>query len=240
MRSTTIPTDALQERRQLSDMRDREDYVRRWVNTWVALGGAIVAVICAYLLIISNTLADIDDNLGVAQSAVSDSEGNVKTLPDQLQAVNQNLTEINDAVGPLPGRAAEIRNDLASIKEDSGTTSASLERTAVRLSTVSQSLKGTAATLEPVAARLRETSALLATTLSSTADIEKNLQAIYGSSDRAGVRRLRRQVNSITTSIGGTGTSLAAVLALIDLVNGHLYRVCTSVPVNLLHGRQAC
>lgn len=240
MTTTTIPTDDAEEHRQLSDLRDREDYVRRWVNTWVALGAGIVAVICAYLLIISNSLADIDDNMGVAQSAVTDSEGNVKTLPDQLHAVNQNLTDVSDAVDPLPGHAADIRTDLASIQQDSGTTSDSLDRTATRLTTVSKNLEGTSETLDPVAKRLNETSALLAATLASTGDIEKSLQAMYGSSDQTGIRRLGQEVNTITTSLDGTHTSLTDVLTLIDLVNGHLHGVCTSAPVNLLHGRQAC
>ncbi|MFI5626429.1 hypothetical protein ACIA03_23420 [Nocardioides sp. NPDC051685] len=240
MTTTTIPTDDAEEHRQLSDLRDREDYVRRWVNTWVALGAGIVAVICAYLLIISNSLADIDDNMGVAQRAVTDSEGNLTTLPGQLHALNQNLADVSDAVEPLPGHAADIRTDLASIQQDAGTTSGSLDRTATRLTTVSKNLKGTSGTLDPVAKRLNETSALLATTLASTGDIEKNLRAIYGSSDQTGTRRLGRQINAVTTSIDGTHASLTDVLTLIDLVNGHLYGVCTSAPINLLHGRQAC
>jgi ABC-type transporter Mla subunit MlaD len=215
-------------------------YVRRWVNTWVALGASVVAVICAYLLLISNSLAHIDNNLGVAQRAVSDSERNVKTLPDQLEAVNKNLTNISHAVGPLAGDAADIRASLVDIQQDSGTTGSSLERTAARLTTVSQTLQGTAATLDPVAARLSETSALLLTTLAGTGSIKANLQAIYGSSDQSGVRLLRRLVSSITTSIDGTRTNLADMLTLIDLINEDLHGVCTSAPVNVVHGRQAC
>src|SRR4051812_14966725 len=81
---------------------DHATYIRRWLNTWIALGVVVLLVVAAYLLFISNALVSINDNLAAASTAVAGAEGNTKTLPGQLRAVNQNLTQVQAALHDIP------------------------------------------------------------------------------------------------------------------------------------------
>lgn len=246
---TTNPVDVITTRtisdteanhRALGALQDRQHYVRRWVNTWVALGAGVVLVICAYLLVISNALAAVNSNLGVAQQAVADSAGNAKTLPGQLAAVNGNLRKIDSALAPLPEQAGRIQSSLRAIRSNADTTSTSLARTAPRLRSVADHLGVISSTLQPAASGLADTSTLLRQLLSSTGGIKADLIAVNGVSSSKGMRGLSSKVPAVANALAGTESDLGNVLSRLGSVNGHLKRVCTSAPINLLHGTQKC
>lgn len=220
--------------------RDREHYVRRWVNTWVALGAIVVLVVIGYLVFISSSLGKINNDLGIAQDAVVNSEGNMKTLPSQLSAVNSNLKQINTSLAHVPEYATQIRSNLKAVEATSGSTSTSLADASPQLDTVSDDLTKASSTLGPVASRLTTTSTLLTQILSGTSSIDTDLKAINGSSSQAGIRGLANGVESISSSLGGAEADLRNVLGRVQSINGHLYRVCKSAPINLLHGPQPC
>jgi hypothetical protein len=219
---------------------DREHHVRRWVNTWAALGTIVVLVVIGYLVFISSALAKIDDDLGIAQDAVVDSEGNMKTLPGQLSVVNSNLRQIDKSLSRVPGYAAEIRSNLEAVESTSGSTSISLASAAPRLDTIAEDLSTASSTLRPVASGLTETSTLLAQILLGTDNIDSDLVTISGASPRAGIRGLANGVQSISSSLSGAESELGDVVGRVGSINGHLLRVCKSAPINLLHGRQPC
>lgn len=220
--------------------RDREHHVRRWVNTWAALGTIVVLVVIGYLAFISSSLAKIDDDLGVAQAAVVNSEGNMKTLPGQLAVTNSNLKKIDASLSRAPEYAAQIRSNLAAVESTSGSTSTSLANAAPRLETVAEDLSTASSKLHPVASGLTETSALLAQILAGTDNIDSDLATINGASPRAGIRGLANGVQSISGSLRGAESELGDVVGRVESINGHLFRVCKSAPINLLHGRQPC
>jgi hypothetical protein len=226
--------------RAVVSRRDREHYVRRWVNTWVALGAIVVLVVIGYLVFISSSLAKINNDLGIAQDAVVDSEGNMKTLPNQLAVVNSNLKQINTSLAQVPEYATQIRSNLKAVEATSGSTSSSLADASPQLDTVASNLSKASSTLRPVASGLTTTSTLLAQILSGTSKIDSDLAAINGASSRVGIRGLANGVQSISGSLGGAESDLGNVLARVQSINGHLYRVCKSAPINLLHGRQPC
>ena len=221
-------------------VRDREQHVRRWVNTWAALGTIVVLVVISYLVFISSSLAKIDDDLAIAQNAVVDSEGNMKTLPGQLSAANSNLRQIDESLSRVPGYTARIRSNLAGVESTSGSTSSSLASAAPRLDTISEDLSTASSTLHPVASDLTETSTLLAQILAGTDNIDSDLATINGASANSGIRGLANGVQSISMSLRGAESELGDVIGRVDSINGHLRRVCTSTPINLLHGRQPC
>lgn len=221
-------------------LRDREHHVRRWVNTWAALGAIVVLVVIGYLVFISSALAKIDDDLGIAQDAVVDSEGNMETLPGQLSVVNSNLRQIDKSLSRVPGYAAEIRSNLDTVESTSGSTSSSLANAAPRLDTIAEDLSTASSTLRPVASGLTETSTLLAQILLGTDNIDSDLITISGASPRVGIRGLANGVQSISSSLRGAESELGDVVGRIGSINGHLLRVCKSAPINLLHGRQSC
>src|SRR4051812_44718921 len=142
---------------------DHAAYVRRWLNTWIALGTVVLLVVAGYLFFISNALVSINDNLATASAAVAGAEGNTKTLPGQLHSVNQNLAKVEAALQDIPVQTANIGQGLRAVDTNLAPTEASLGSTASDLTDVSRDLRGTASTLGTVSSGLADTSRLLAT-----------------------------------------------------------------------------
>lgn len=240
--ATSPPTiaDPEADHRVADSVEDGQHYVRRWTNAWVALGALVVLVVCAYLLVISNSLASINNNLGIAQHAVADSAGNAKTLPGQLATINDNLRKAGSALAPLPAQVGQIQSSLGAIRSNADGISSSLADAAPRLHNVAGNLGTVSSTLQPAASALADTSTLLQHLLSATGGIGADLQAVNGTSPSEGLRGLGGKALAVANALRGTGADLGDVLGLVGSVNGHLGRVCTSLPINLLHGRQQC
>src|SRR4051794_1512263 len=153
-------------------------YVRRLLNTWIALGCVVILVVVGYLFFISNALVSINDNLATTSVAVAGAEGNTKTLPGQLHAVNQNLAKVDAALRHIPAQTAAIEQGLRAVDTDLAPTERSLQFTASDLTDVSRDLRGTASALGSVSSGLVDTSRLLSMVLDSTGSIDTSLSTI--------------------------------------------------------------
>ena len=115
---------------------DRTTFLSRWLRVWVILLSIVTLVVVGYLIVITDSLASINGNLGTAQRAVVGAGGNVVTLPSQVDRINAALGGIDPALEPIPGQADEIIAALASINSKLANTDASLKDTAGVLQTV--------------------------------------------------------------------------------------------------------
>jgi len=87
---------------------DDSRFLDRWLKVWITLLIVVTLVVVVYLVAITNSLASINGNLGVANNAVTGAGGDTKTLPDQVQGINASLAAIDPALKPIPGQADEI------------------------------------------------------------------------------------------------------------------------------------
>lgn len=219
---------------------DHHTYLRRWVNTWVALGSVVALVVIVYLVFISNALATINDNLTATSAAVSGAEGNTKTLPGQLEAINTNLGQVDTALRGLPGQSGRIKTSLGSVATNLVATADSLDGTSGHLVTIAGNLVTTSSTLDTVSSRLSDTSGLLRAVLSSTDGISATLHAVDGAGSGRGIRSLTSSSATVNRSLAGTVRGLGAVRGMLGDVNVHLTNICESGVVNLAHGKQPC
>lgn len=222
-----------------SEAADRERGTVVWLRTWIALGSIVIFVVIAYVLFISNSLSGINTNLQVARDAVTDVNGNTKTLPDQIDTVNENLTDINKSLKPIPGQAQSIRDNLTSISAKGKTINSSLTDTNVKLVEVAEDLTASIPQLNKISSQLTDTSSLLRSILTSTGEIDENLVDIKGSGS-SGVATVNSNVKAINAALAPTKKDLGNILTGLTSINGHLTKVCRSAPINLLHGKQPC
>jgi hypothetical protein len=222
-----------------SPAEDNTAYVRRWLNTWIALGSVVIAVVVAYLYFISNALVSINRDLATASAAVSDAEGNTRTLPGQLAAVNHNLATLDTALSGTRIQTANVRTSLTSIASNLTPTEVSLRSTATDLTHVSTNLRDTVSTLGGVSSDLADTSGLLLQVLHSTGSIETSLSAIDRSSN-GGISQITRGLRLVNGSLAGTRSQLGDVNSTLRAVNIELTNICEAKVINLLHGRQPC
>jgi hypothetical protein len=115
---------------------DRTTFLSRWLKVWVILLTIVTLVVVGYLVVITDSLASINGNLGTAQRAVVGAGGNVVTLPNQVDRVNAALGGIDPALKPIPGQADEIISALTSINSKLTDTDASLKDTSLVLQAV--------------------------------------------------------------------------------------------------------
>lgn len=190
-------------------------FLKRWLIVWVALLAVVTAVVVAFLIAITNTLASINENLAVADKAVSGAGGDVKSLPDQVDAVNASLGGIDPALKPIPSQADEI---------------------IAALSSIDSKLKATDGSL-------KDTSGVLKTVLGQAGSIRGVLVDADDPPDKLGVQNIHRRVafaNGVgeTGSFGANPDSLTAakadaanIIAGLDDVNKHLKSICNSPAV---------
>lgn len=129
---------------------DTSRFLGRWLKVWIALLVVVTLVVVVYLIAITNSLASINGNLGVADRAVTGAGGDTKTLPDQVQGINASLAAIDPALKPIPGQADEIIKALTDIDGKLATTDGSLKDTSSSLQGTSSQLVGTAGILDRV------------------------------------------------------------------------------------------
>jgi hypothetical protein len=209
---------------------DHATFLSRWLRVWVILLTVVVMVVVGYLVIITNTLASINGNLGTADRAVTGAGGNTQTLPAQVDRINAALAGIDPALKPIPNQADEIIAALTSVNE--------------RLVSTDSSLK--------------DTSSVLGVVLGDVSSIRDVLIDADDPPDRLGVQNIHQRVAAINgisspaqgIAAGGgtcatfcTQASLAAaeadagnILAGLTSVNGHLSSICNSGVVSLAAG----
>ena len=115
---------------------DQAQFLKRWLAVWVALLTVVVLVVIVFLLKITDSLDSINNNLTTADADVGGAGGNVERLPDQVQAINASLVEIDPALKPIPQQTLDILAALESINGKLTTTDGSLKGTSGNLKTV--------------------------------------------------------------------------------------------------------
>jgi cell division protein FtsL len=125
---------------------DQATFLSRWLKVWVILLTVVVLVVVGYLIVITNSLANINGNLATANAAVSGAGSNVTDLPSQVSRINGSLAGIDPALKPIPGQANDIIGALTSIRDKLADTDSSLKNT----SSVLQTVLGTARSISGV------------------------------------------------------------------------------------------
>jgi cell division protein FtsL len=153
---------------------DQATFLSRWLKVWVILLTVVTLVVVGYLIVITNSLASINGNLGTAERAVVGAGQDVVTLPNQVDRINGALSGIDPALKPIPGQADQIIASLTSINSKLTNTDASL----------------------------KDTSAILVTALGTANNISGLLIDANEPADRLGVQNIHRRVAAIN-GVGG-------------------------------------
>lgn len=130
MSSPTADMRATPRRRTVDD---QATFLSRWLKVWVILLTVVTLVVVGYLIVITNSLASINGNLGTAERAVVGAGQDVVTLPNQVDRINGALSGIDPALKPIPGQADQIIAALTSINSKLTNTDASLKDTSAIL-----------------------------------------------------------------------------------------------------------
>lgn len=203
---------------------DERAFLSKWLKIWVGLLSVVTLVVVAYLTLITNSLADINGNLGVVSREVGASGANTLALPAHVDRINGSLTQIDTALQPIPDQAGAIVSTLESING--------------KLAQTDGSLKDTAGTLQTI--------------LSSAGNINTTLIDADEPADNLGVQDIHQRIarangrNSPrvgTASAGGTPGSFGAtpgnladaqldtrvIVGRLDAVNSSLTGVCSGL-----------
>lgn len=160
-------------------------YLGRWLYFWIVTALVVVLVVVVYLILISNALVNIDDNLQEAADAVGTEGvgGDVAPLPDSVQNVNATLGRIDTSLKPIPGQADQITANLGRISGslvnvDSGLkmVASSLVDTSGGLGTIGGSLTDTAGSLSDTSGKLEDASDTLKDIRGMARDIDDVLR----------------------------------------------------------------
>lgn len=156
-----------------------------WLGIWVATGIIVLLTLIAFLLGIVGDLESINHSLAEAASSVDGAGGNVKPLPRHIEDVNMTLTQIDEALRPVPISADDIAGSLGAIKGNlekvDGSlvaTGGSLVSTSGALSATSGSLSDTSGALVKTSGALVDTSSILTTLSASLADTANVLNSV--------------------------------------------------------------
>jgi hypothetical protein len=199
---------------------DQSQFLRKWLAVWVALLAIVTLVVVVFLVTITNSLASINENLAVADEAVTGIGGDTTTLPDEVDEVNASLGGIDPNLKPIPGQADAIIASLTTIND--------------RLTSVDSSLV--------------DTSGILRTVLGEGADIRAILVDADNPPDGFGVQNIHQRIafangrgNASTGRFGandrtlqGALTDLDAVVVNLDRGVNSLTKICRGGLVNLL------
>jgi hypothetical protein len=200
------------------------------MRVWVGLLCAVTLVVVGYLTVITNSLANVNGNLGTVSREVGSAGSNTVGLPTHVDNINGSLGKIDAALKPIPAQADTIVGALSSINGKLSQTDASLADTAGALQTV----------------------------LGSVGDIGGVLVDADEPGDNLGVQDIHQRIARInganspgvgTASAGGSpgpfGSSPAnlstvrgdstAIVGQIGAINSRLIGVCQSLVVGLLN-----
>ncbi len=203
-------------------------YFDRWIKTWALLLVLVVLVVVAYLIVITNSLSSINKNLGVARSAVVGADGNVVTLPDQIELANKNLTGIDTALKPIDASTDQIIGALTSINGKLGSIDGSLKDT-------DSSLKSTSGSLVTTTGSLNDTAGKLESILRLATGIRTQLADADDPPDRLGVQNIHRRVAVVNSILGPAQGDTRNALGNLRSVNASLNSVCKSTVVTTVN-----
>jgi len=201
---------------------DTATFLSRWLKVWVILLTVVTLVVVGYLIVITNSLANINGNLATADAAVAGAGQNVTTLPDQVNRINGALTGIDPALKPIPGQADDIIASLTSIRG--------------KLTDIDGSLKNTESILVTVLGTANGISGVLI-------DADANGSCGGGvpcGPDQLGVQNIHQRVDNANLILDPAHQDTTAILGGLVSVNGHLASICNAPVIKLLTGPTSC
>ena len=211
---------------------DDSRFLDRWLKVWIALLVVVTLVVVVYLIAITNSLASINGNLGVANRAVTGAGGDTKTLPDQVQGINASLAAIDPALKPIPGQADQIISALTDIDN--------------KLATTDGSLKDTSSSLQGTSGQLVDTASILSRVLGQAGTIRDNLfqadqpngpcEATACASNKLGVQNIHQRVAIANNVLTPAEADARNILAGLAQVNANLLAICSTGTVGVLPG----
>ena len=81
-------------------------FLAKWLRIWVGLLTVVTLVVVAYLTFITNSLADVNGNLGVVVPARwAERAPTPSSCPSHVDRINDSLSKIDTALKPIPGQA---------------------------------------------------------------------------------------------------------------------------------------
>ena len=212
-----------------SSSEDTSRFLDRWLKVWIALLVVVTLVVVVYLIAITNSLASINGNLGVADRAVTGAGGDTKTLPDQVQGINASLAAIDPALKPIPGQADQIIAALTDIDN--------------KLATTDGSLKDTSASLQGTSGQLVDTSGILTRVMGQAGTIRENLfqadqpngacEQTTCAPNKLGVQNIHQRVAIANNVLTPAEADARSILAGLGQVNANLVSICTTGALNI-------
>lgn len=179
---------------------------------WVVLLTVVTVVVVVFLMVITSSLASITGGLETTDQALVGAGGDVRDLPDQIDAINASLEGIDPALQPIPAQTEAIIAALASIDTKLKRTDGSL----------------------------KDTSAMLRGILGQANDIRGMLVDADDPPDKLGVQNIHQRVahaNGIGNqgfmgtnphSLSAAKADAANILAGLVDTNMHLKSICNS------------
>ena len=88
----------------------RKAYLAKWMRIWVALLCVVTLVVVGYLTVITNSLANVNGNLGTVSREVGAVRAPTpSSLPSHVDTINASLGKIDAALKPIPDQAGTHR-----------------------------------------------------------------------------------------------------------------------------------
>ncbi len=208
---------------------DERAFLSKWLRIWVGLLTVVTLVVVAYLTFITNSLANVNGNLGTVSREVGGAGANTVELPDHVDRINGSLSGIDAALKPIPGQAGAIVTALSSINDKLVQTDGSLQATAGAL----QSIMGSVGAVGDILVDADEPGDNL-----GVQDIHQRIARING----------RNSAGVASASAGGTpgpfgpaAGNLAdaqvdtrAIVGRLDTINSSLGGICRSTVLSVL------
>jgi hypothetical protein len=203
---------------------DDSRFLDRWLKVWVTLLIVVTLVVVVYLIAITESLASINGNLGVADRNVTGAGGDTKTLPGQVEGINASLAAIDPALQPIPGQADAIIGQLSEIDGKLNTTDLSLKDTSSSLTGTSGQLVQTAGILERVLGNAGTIRGTLAAADQNAGPCEANTCA----PNKLGVQNIHQRVAIANGILTPAEADARAILAGLGQVNANLLSICST------------
>ncbi len=209
--------------------------IRRWLRIWVALLAAVTLVVAVFLLLISNSLAEINGRLATADRAITGTGANTATLPAQLERLNATLAAIDPALRPIPTQGGEIISALRSVARS--------------LASADSALGGASSALTGTLDRFRSLGEVLVDfddppDQLGVHNAHRRLAILNGVGSPRQASEVgdgaRGQHSENPHSLAAVEADTANILAGLGAVNSHLASVCNSPAVRLLAGPGRC
>lgn len=185
----------------------------------------VTLVVVVYLIAITNSLASINGNLGVADRAVTGAGGDTKTLPDQVQGINASLAAIDPALKPIPGQADQIIAALTDIDNKLNTTDGSLKDTSASLQGTSGMLGGTSGVLQQINNQAAQIRGTLEAADRPAGDCGGGTPC---NPNQLGVQNIHQRVDNANRILAPAEADARSILAGLAQVNQNLFNICST------------